>query len=94
MVQKLLRHKILVSGALVIILIGGIFGFLQVQMLQKAHSTFDNYYAFRGCTELLQRTSTYGVCRTKSGKVITIVLYQGKWYLQNDLPTGILRHLL
>jgi hypothetical protein len=54
--------------------------------LQKAHSTFDNYYAFRGCVQLLSRTDTSGVCKTASGDTITIVLINGKWYLQGDGP--------
>jgi hypothetical protein len=58
----------------------------QFFMLQKAHSTFDNYYAFRGCTKLLARTDTYGICQLASGKIIKIVLFNGKWYLDGDLP--------
>ena len=58
----------------------------QFFVLQKAHSTFDNYYAFRGCAQLLSRTDTSGVCKTVSGDTITIVLIDGKWYLQGDGP--------
>ena len=58
----------------------------QLQVLKTAHSTFDNYYAFRGCTKLLERTSTYGICATSSGATIKIVLYQGRWFLDGDLP--------
>ena len=58
----------------------------QYFVLQKAHSTFDNYYAFRGCTELISTTTTSGVCKTGSGDTITIVLINGKWYLQGDGP--------
>ncbi|MBU6389224.1 hypothetical protein KGQ71_01780 [Patescibacteria group bacterium] len=54
--------------------------------LKRAHSSFENYYAFRGCQQLLERTSDYGVCRTDSGAVIKIVKYQDKWYLDGDLP--------
>ena len=58
----------------------------QYFVLQKAHSTFDNYYAFRGCTELISTTTTSGVCKTGSGDTITIVLINGRWYLQGDGP--------
>jgi hypothetical protein len=58
--------------------------------LRTAHSTFEHYYAFRGCVQLLQKTDTYGTCRTGSGRVVTIVEYQGKWYLQGDLPWACL----
>jgi hypothetical protein len=58
----------------------------QYFVLQKVHSTFDNYYAFRGCTQLISRTDTSGVCTTVSGQTITIVEINGKWYLQGDGP--------
>ncbi len=58
----------------------------QYFVLQKAHSTFDNYYAFRGCTQLISKTDTSGVCKTFSGSVVTIVEINGRWYLQGDGP--------
>jgi len=67
-----------------------LFGVNQVLYLQKAHSTFENYYAFRGCTQLLVRTGDYGLCKTGSGQTIKIVKFQGKWYLDGDLPCGFL----
>jgi hypothetical protein len=73
-----------VVGILVLALIA--FAFDQFFRLQKAHSTFDNYYAFRGCVQLLSRTDTSGICKTASGDTITIVLINGKWYLQGDGP--------
>ncbi len=61
----------------------------QIITLQKAHSTFENYYAFRGCMKLLERTSAYGLCKLPSGHIIKIVEFRGKWYLDNDLPVCI-----
>jgi hypothetical protein len=58
--------------------------------LHDAHSSFEKYYAFRGCTELLSEGADYGVCRTTEGKTIRIVKYQGRWYLDGDLPCGFL----
>ena len=55
--------------------------------LRKAHSTFENYYAFRGCAQLLEKTDAYGTCKINSGQVIKIVKYNSRWYLDGDLPT-------
>lgn len=62
----------------------------QIKYLDKAHSTFENYYAFRGCTNLLERKDNYGICKTSSGETIKIVKYKDKWYLAGDLPCGFL----
>jgi uncharacterized protein YxeA len=70
----------------VILLIVLVVGIGQILYLRKAHSTFENYYTFRGCQELIQKTDTYGTCRLMSGQVIKIILYDGKWYLDGDLP--------
>ena len=74
---------VLASIVIVLLLIVGI---NQIVMLHRAHSSFENYYAFRGCTQLLQKTDTAGICRTGSGQVIKIVELNGKWYLDGDLP--------
>lgn len=70
----------------VILLIVLVVGIGQILYLRKAHSTFENYYTFRGCQKLIQKTDTYGTCRLMSGQVIKIILYDGKWYLDGDLP--------
>ncbi len=54
--------------------------------LRKAHSTFNNYYAFRGCTQLIEKTDTYGTCKLSNGTTIKIILIDGKWYLDGDGP--------
>lgn len=62
----------------------------QLVVLQIAHSSFDNYYRFRDCVQLINKTNDYGTCVISSGEVIKIVKYQDKWYLDGDLPgTGI-----
>ena len=93
MLKKVLNHKVAlpILGVVIALIIFGVF---QVRMLNKAHSTFDNYYAFRGCTQLITKTPTYGICKTGSGQTIKIVLYHGKWYLDGDLPNSLLGHLL
>lgn len=62
----------------------------QILYLRKAHSSFENYYAFRACNQLIKRTDTYGICKLSSGKEIKIVKYQNKWYLDGDLPWACL----
>jgi hypothetical protein len=79
--------------AIICVIIGAIILFAAadwVCILQKAHSTFENYYAFRGCKELLSKTDDAGYCRTASGQTIKIVKFQGKWFLDGDLPCGFL----
>jgi hypothetical protein len=89
--RKSNKLVLIIVGLLLIVAI--LFGFYHVKALQKAHSTFDNYYAFRGCKHLIKRTPTYGICTTQSGETIKIVLYHGKWYLDGDLPVGFWGHL-
>jgi hypothetical protein len=83
-------RKNLIIIASLIITSGVIFGVYQVQMLAKAHNTFENYYAFRGCTKLLEQTDEYGLCQTASGQTIKIVKFDNRWFLDGDLPCGFL----
>ena len=66
------------------------FSVYQVLMLKKAHSTFENYYALRGCDKLISRTDTEGVCQLKNGDTIKIVKFDNRWFLDGDLPCGFL----
>ena len=63
-----------------------VFALNQIIFLKKAHSTFENYYVFRGCVQLLEKTDDYGFCKLKSGETIKIVKFQNKWFLDGDLP--------
>ncbi len=83
---------VIVIGALIIIALAILVGW-QFFVLRKAHSTFENYYAFRGCAQLISRTDNYGICKTYSGQVIKIVKFNNKWFLDNDLPWGCIGHL-
>ena len=78
---------IFVSLAVVIIIILVV---SQVLYLRKAHSTFENYYAFRGCTQLVEKSGDYGICKIASGQDIKIVKYNNNWYLDGDLPWACL----
>ncbi|MFA5932596.1 MAG: hypothetical protein WCV81_04905 [Microgenomates group bacterium] len=60
----------------------------RVTEVQKAHETFDDYYTFRGCTQLLQKEADFGICKVNTGQTIKMVKYQNKWYLDGDLPCG------
>jgi hypothetical protein len=80
------KYKNLIIILVILAIAVFIWGIWYIGYLNKAHSTFDNYYAFRGCVELLERTDTYGICKTNSGQTIKIVKYQGKWFLDGDLP--------
>lgn len=76
--------------AIPVVIVIAAFCVYQVLYLQKAHSTFENYYTFRGCVQLIEKTDDYGICKTKDGQTIKIVKYQDKWYLDGDLPCGFL----
>jgi len=83
-------HKILIAILIVAAIIVAVLGIRYWLYLRKAHSTFDDYYAFRGCVQLLDKTDTYGTCTTASGETIKIVKYQNQWYLDGDLPWACL----
>jgi hypothetical protein len=74
----------------VIILLAIVFGIYQVLYLRKAHGTFENYYAFRGCIQLIKKTQDYGICKISSGQTIKIVKFDNRWFLDGDLPCGFL----
>ena len=75
-----------IVGVFLIVLAVGVFGLEKNHELNLAHSTFDNYYAFRGCVQLIDRTDTYGDCKLADGSTIKIVLINGSWYLDGDGP--------
>lgn len=88
MMVNIRKHKLAAVVVLLVLAFIVAFAVSQVFFLRNAHSTFENYYAFRGCVQLLDKTDTYGTCRTDSGQVIKIVEFNGKWYLDGDLPWG------
>ena len=76
--------KLLTVIVFILIFIG--FCIYWINYLKIAHSSFKNYYNFRGCVELLEKTDTYGICKLSSGKTIKIVKFQDRWFLDGDLP--------
>jgi hypothetical protein len=87
-----MKKPLLTLGLIALIILGALFIY-QWAYLRKAHSTFENYYAFRGCQTLVEKTDTYGTCKLTNGSTIKIVMYQGKWYLDGDLPYACLGSL-
>ena len=79
------KQRVIIIFLSIVTISLGLFTY-QVSYLRKAHSTFENYYAFRGCTKLIQRTDDYGLCQLGSGKTIKLVKSNGRWYLDGDLP--------
>jgi hypothetical protein len=80
-----IKKGFMIAVIIIILMILGI-GISQFFILQQARSSFDNYYAFRGCTQLIQKTDTYGTCKLSSGETIEIVEIGNKWYLAGDEP--------
>ena len=70
----------IIAAALVFLVVA------QVVRVTKAHSTLENYSAFRGCAQMLETTDTYATCTLASGAVIKMVKVNNKWYLDGDLP--------
>jgi len=85
---KKYKNQIIVAALAVVAL--AIFGIYEVMMLARAHSTFENYYAFRGCVKLISRTDDYGICQTAAGQTIKIVKFDNRWFLDGDLPCGFM----
>ncbi len=86
MISKKKKMVFLVAGMIVMILaIAAVYQFIAAT---RAHRTFENYYAFRGCVQLLEKTEAYGTCRTADGATIKIVKYDDEWYLNGDLPNA------
>jgi hypothetical protein len=82
----MLNNKIFLSVVGPVVFAGVLFLGNQVYATNLAHTTFERYYEYRGCTELLDRTDTYGDCKLADGKTIRLVLINDKWYLEGDGP--------
>lgn len=83
MAGKLLTKRNI--GAAVFLFTGIVLLFAyQVYRLRIAHSSFENYYAFRGCVQLIEKTDTRARCALADGQEITIVKVNNKWFLEGD----------
>jgi hypothetical protein len=83
--KKIYKNRISMSATVLILFIGT-FGIYQSHSLDVAHSSFENYYKFRGCVELIEKTDTYATCKLSRGETIKIVAINNKWYLDGDGP--------
>jgi hypothetical protein len=79
-----IRTTIIIVGLVVLLILT--LGISQVIILNKAHSSFNNYYTFRGCVQLLSKTDDYGICKITSGQTIKIVKIDNRWFLEGDGP--------
>ena len=82
----MLKKKAFWGIMLLVVTAAGAFLAYQVYATNLAHTTFDRYYAFRGCVALVDKTDTYGDCKLADGQTIKLVLINGKWYLDGDGP--------
>jgi hypothetical protein len=86
-----MKKKILVvSLAISIIFVLLIFGFVIYQAITtyQAHGTFDGYCKWRHL-EVVNQSSDFGYCKDAiSGQVFKMVLVDGRWYLDGDLPNN------
>lgn len=83
---NMFKKKIFWGIGILIVIVGAIFLTYQVYTTNLAHTTFERYYAFRGCIQLIDKTDTYADCKLANGQTIKIVLINGKWYLNGDGP--------
>lgn len=83
--KKVFASKNIIVGVIIILIIS-VFGLYQIHALNIAHSSFENYYKFRGCAVLLEKTDTYATCKLSSGETIKLVKINNKWYLDGDGP--------
>ena len=80
-----IKNKRIVFFLFVVALLLGL-AIQQFLSLRKAHSSFENYYAFRGCVQLLEKNDTSAVCKTSAGQTIKLVKINNQWYLEGDGP--------
>ena len=84
--SKIQDHRTTITLTIILVAVSFMLVNNWLMLLRQAHSSFEGYFAFRGCTELLEKTDYYGLCRDSHGETIRIVNYEGKWYLDGDLP--------
>ena len=82
MITIIKKHIVLISAFFAGMLI---FGAYWIYYLHVAHSSFENYYKFRGCVQLIEKTDTYATCKLASGTTIKLVIVNDKWFLDGDV---------
>jgi len=89
-IWRLLVARKHIASAIIMVVVAVIInvGIAQIFIVQSAHSSFDNYYKFRGCSQLVSKSTDSAICKLPSGATIKLVKSQDKWYLDGDLPNG------
>jgi hypothetical protein len=84
------RNIFIILILLILLILIGSFVAYQMITTIKAHETFEGYCKWRGLA-VESKGSDFGYCKNLStGKVDKIVLFEGRWYLNGDLPCGFL----
>ena len=84
--KKVLFVSLFFSIILFVLLIS--FTAYEISTTYNAHATFSGYCHWRGL-EVVNQSSDYGYCKDlNSGYVFKIVLVNGRWYLNGDLPNN------
>lgn len=84
--KKILKSKTILIFLSILTVIILVLFINYASYLKKAHSSFENYYSFRGCTMLISKNHDDGTCKLADGQTIKIVKFENKWYLDGDLP--------
>ncbi|MDE1848871.1 MAG: hypothetical protein KGH55_02470 [Nanoarchaeota archaeon] len=62
----------------------------QIITTYEAHAALEGYCHWRGL-QVVNQSETFGYCKDSSGETYKIVLFDGRWYLNGDLPgSGLL----
>lgn len=86
MKKKILIISLIFSILLFLLIVG--FMIYQVITTYQAHATFEGYCQWRGL-EVVNQSSDFGYCNDAiSGQVYKMVLFDGRWYLNGDLPNN------
>lgn len=84
------RQKVGLVVVIAVFVLSSLFVAYELITTQTAHNTFDGYCKWRGLT-VESKADNYGYCKDpKTNESFKIVLYEGKWYLDGDLPCGFL----
>jgi hypothetical protein len=85
MSKKILIGSLIFSILLIIFL--GIIIIYQIITTYDAHATFEGYCQWRGL-KIVNESNNYGYCNNSLGQVYKMVLVNGRWYLDGDLPNN------
>ena len=80
------KQRKVVQILIALLVLGIAFCAYYLLMLDKAHSTLQNYADFRGCVSLNKVTATSAECTLNTGQTIQLVQINNKWYLDGDGP--------